>query len=129
MEGRKRKRLTKWQRADVLQANGYLCYLCEERINSAREDWEVEHVIPFALGGADDPSNMRPVHCHCHKEKTKTDVTRIAKAKRVKKKHDGTFRPTRNPVPGSKATGLKKMLDGSVIDRATGRVIKQGWKK
>lgn len=128
MDGRKRKRLTKGQRRDVLQAHAYRCHICGEEINPVREAWEVEHIIPFALGGNDDPSNWAPAHCDCHKTKTKTDVTQIAKAKRVKKKHEGTFRESRNQVPGSKNTGLKKMLNGAVIDRATGRVIKEGWK-
>lgn len=125
----KRRRLTKSQRIDVLHANGGICWLCELSINPVKEAWEVEHCIPLGLGGADDASNMKPAHKSCHREKTNGDMTKIAKAKRVKAKHEGSYRPTRNPVPGSKSGRLKKCMDGSVIDRSTGAVIKQGWKK
>lgn len=123
-----RKRLTKSQRVDVLHAAGGVCHICGEVINAARERFEVEHVIPIGLGGADDVTNWRPAHQSCHRDKTRSDVRKIAKARRVKAKHEGTFRPPRKIVPGSKVHRLKKKLDGSVIDRATGDIIRKGWK-
>jgi RNA-directed DNA polymerase len=39
---------------------------------------EVDHIVPTALGGADDIRNKRVYHRHCHAEKTAEDVTRIA---------------------------------------------------
>lgn len=125
----KRKRLTKGQRLAVHTAACGLCHICGTVINLARETFEIEHVIPIALGGEDAPSNWRPAHVACHKEKTKSDITKIAKAKRVSAKHEGTYRPSRNPLPASKKSRLKKRLDGSVVDRDTGEIIKEGWKK
>ncbi len=125
-----RRSLSKSQRLDVLHAAGGLCHICGEVINLARGDkMEVEHVIPLGLGGADDVTNWRPAHAACHRHKTKGDVKVIAKAKRVKAKHEGQFRPSRHIVPGSKASPFKKKPDGTVIDRATGEIIRKGWMK
>lgn len=109
-----RRALTKGQRIDLLHLHSGRCHICGQTINLAREDMHVEHVIPLAMGGADDLTNMQPAHVGCHAEKTKIDVRAIAKAKRVAAKHNGTWRPPRNPVPGSRATKWKKKLDGTV---------------
>ncbi|WP_126975607.1 HNH endonuclease [Frigidibacter oleivorans] len=114
-----RRSLSKGQRIDVLAAASGVCHICGDRINPVRERWEVEHVIPLALGGSDDVENMRPAHRACHAGKTRRDVGVIAKAKRVAQKHAGTFRPARHklppsrPLPGTKASGLRKKLNGS----------------
>lgn len=113
----KRKKLTKSQRLDVHAAANGICHICGEIINLAREKFEVEHVVPFALGGQDTTSNWRPAHVHCHRSKTKTDITQIAKAKRVKAKYEGTFRPSRHKLPGGRKSPLKKKLSGEVVRR------------
>lgn len=120
--------LSRKQHLAVHHAHGGICHICGEGINLAREKFEVEHVIPLALGGADSFANLRPAHIGCHAEKTASDVRKIAKAKRVRAKHDGTFRKPRFIVPGSVASRFKKCLNGAVIDRATGKTIRDGWK-
>ena len=122
----KRQSLTKSQRLDVFHAASGLCHICGMEINLARERFEVEHVIALGLGGTDDPSNWRPAHPVCHAAKSKADVTRIAKAKRVKAKHEGAFRPARHKLPGGKGAAFKKKLNGAVVSRDTGEVIKEG---
>jgi len=107
----RRRRLSKAQRAEVLEQNGGCCYLCSLPIVGP---FEIEHPVPFALGGSDKIEELRPAHIECHAAKTKTDVTRIAKAKRVHRKHTGQFRPPRAVIPGSKATRFKKKLNGAV---------------
>lgn len=113
----KRKSFTKKQRAEVLGANNGLCYLCELSIDG---HYEIEHKVPHALGGSDDLSNLGPAHVECHAQKTKLDITRIAKAKRVSKKHAGTYRPSRRPVAGSKLSKWKKPLNGPAVRRDKG---------
>jgi 5-methylcytosine-specific restriction enzyme A len=49
----------------------------------------------------------------CHSLKTKVDVAHIAKAKRRMRKAIGA-KQSRNPLPGSKASGLRKRMNGSV---------------
>lgn len=80
-----------------------LCHICGMRIRAA-EKWDIEHVIPLALGGADNPPNMRPAHKACHAPKTAADVASIAKAKRQKARHIGIKRPPTfpKPPPGSR---------------------------
>lgn len=125
----KRKSHTKGQKIDVLHANSGLCHWCEKTINPAREDFEIEHVIALAAGGTDEVSNKRPIHIDCHKEKTRGDRKVIAKVKRVKAKAEGTFRPPRSVVAGSRSHWLKKKLNGEVVVRATGKPLKDGWSR
>lgn len=106
--------MTAKRRKAIFHEAGGICHICALPIDADNERWEVEHVIPIKLGGIDDFPNTQPAHTSCHKAKTKGDITRIAKAKRVEKKHNGTFRPPRNIVPGSKASRFKKKLNGTV---------------
>lgn len=48
--------------------------------------WEVDHLIPVALGGTDDPENLRAKCRACHRTKTADDVSAIAKCKRRARK-------------------------------------------
>ncbi|GGD43056.1 hypothetical protein [Aureimonas glaciei] len=95
-----------------------------------RKAYHVDHTKPDGLEvdktrklTAED-GKVLGVEC-CHKPKTKTDVAQIAEAKRREAKHLGmtTRQPSR--FPGSKASGLKKTIDGRVIDRATGEEIRR----
>ena len=73
-----RRKMTKARRVAVfLDANG-ICHLCETQIRDG-EKWDVSHVVPLNLGGADDETNMRPAHKRCHVTQTKTDKADIAK--------------------------------------------------
>jgi len=81
---------------------------------------EFDHVIADAMRPDNSLSNCQVLLYACHKAKTKRDVKAIAKAKRVQKKHTGTFRPPRRIVPGSKASKWKKPLHGPAVLR-TGR--------
>jgi len=120
MSSQTRKSLTRNQRLGVLFCSFGRCHICGEIINTAREDFEVEHVIPIALGGPDTTQNMRAAHIPCHRMKTKADARQIAKAKRVAAKHTGTAPPPRSPLTHPT---LKRKMDGTVVDRATGAPI------
>lgn len=118
-----RIRLSKKQRLAVLAAAGGVCTGCGLPIEPG-DRFDIDHQIPLALGGEDGGKNLVPLHPACHARKTPGDITRIAKAKRVKAKHEGTFRPPRAVVAGSKASRFKKCLSGAVLDRKTGRIVK-----
>jgi 5-methylcytosine-specific restriction endonuclease McrA len=63
-----------------------VCHLCGGKI-IAPEAWDVSHVIPLELGGADDESNWDVAHRKCHRVHTATkDIPDIAKAKRRERK-------------------------------------------
>lgn len=112
-----RRSMTTARKLRVFEAHRGICHLCGRRI-IAGEPWDVEHVRALALGGADDDANTAPAHRRCHAEKTPEDVSRIAKAKRVKARHLGIAKAKTRPMPGSKASGIRKRMNGQVERRA-----------
>lgn len=97
-----RKSLSPLQRLKVFEAASGRCHICGARIQ-LNQPWDVEHVIPLALMGADDPSNMSPAHKACHAAKTAIDFASIAKAKRMKARHLGIRKaPSFQKPPGMK---------------------------
>lgn len=109
-----RRGLSPTRRLRIFEDANGLCHICEQKIFG--KGWEVEHVIPLALGGADDGSNMRPAHTDCHGKKTKTDNASWSKAKRMKAKHYG-IRRSSNPIMGSKGTPWRRRMNGQTERR------------
>ena len=102
-----RKTISALRRLKIFESADGRCYICEQKIKVG-EAWEADHVIPFALGGADDESNMRPAHKVCHAPKTVADVRRIAKAKRMAAKHHGIKKQSKWQ------TKFRRKFDGTV---------------
>lgn len=75
-----RPSMSKARRARIFEAHGGICYLTGAKIGPD-DEWDVEHVIPWALSFDDSDDNLRPALKDPHKSKTKGDVARIAKAK------------------------------------------------
>ena len=100
------------------------CEGCGHQFQDGERE-EYDHIVPDALRKNASLENCQVLCAGCHLEKTKGDVTRIAKAKRVSKKHEGTFRPTRNVIPGSKASHFRRSLSGKVTIRKTGETIRE----
>jgi 5-methylcytosine-specific restriction endonuclease McrA len=109
-----RRSLSPLQRLKVFEAAAGRCHLCDQRIQVG-DKWDVEHVRPLALGGADDAANMRPAHKDCHKDKTKADAASWSKAKRMKAKLLGAKKPSR--MPGSRDSRFKRKMNGEVVLR------------
>lgn len=123
---KKRKDFTAAVKKAVRERN---LYMCEYPGCSTYPATEVDHVIPEALGGASTIDNAMLLCTACHRRKTALDVKLIAKADRQggrsgqyarRKKRKGKGRsgsiPSR-PMAGTKASGFKKKLDGSVQRR------------
>lgn len=88
-----RKPLTTRQRVELFRAHGGMCHICKGAIHPGKA-WDVEHIIPIALGGPDELPNMAPAHRECHGAKTAgQDAPAIAKAKRREAKHIGAIAP------------------------------------
>lgn len=94
------------------------CYLCRTTLRPDKDPWEAEHTIAHGLDGSDYPPYVKPCCEHqCpvkdgepevgHRLKTKDDVKRIAKTKRIDSKAK-KFKRTKNPIPGSKASGWQR---------------------
>lgn len=126
----KRKPLTGLRRAKFFEDHDGICHICKCKIQVG-EAWDDEHKIPRELANedgeildpetgeymdVDDLRNRGPAHKACHKPKTAKDISTIAKCKRVKAKHIGAWR-SKTPMPGSKASGWKKKMDGTVVKR------------
>lgn len=76
-----RRQLSPTQRLDLFLRHKGICHCCGVKIEN--KPWDVDHVIPLAMGGKDTEENWRPAHRSCHGTKTHTtDVPNIAKAKR-----------------------------------------------
>ena len=113
----KRRHISRRDRLKIFEAAEGRCHICEIKIKVG-EAWQVEHPIAIALGGSDEIDEMRPAHVACHKVKTREDVGRICKADRQKARHLGISKTRKGkPLPGTKASGLRKRMDGTVERR------------
>ena len=86
-----RKGFSNKQRAAMFQEHRGICHLCKGLIK-AGQAWDLDHVVPLALGGSNDASNLRPAHEKCHRgadSKTSDDIKAISRADRLAKKHFG----------------------------------------
>lgn len=112
-----RRTWTAKRKLAVFEAHGGRCHICGEKIDGTREPWELEHIVPIALGGADDETNAAPAHVSCHKPKTARDVAQIAKANRVRAKHNGAKAAPKSPLPGSRGGKWKRKISGEIVRR------------
>lgn len=94
-----RKSFTKKERARLFGLYAGRCYLCSGAIDSTKEAYEIEHVIPWALTQDDSDANLRLVHRKCHAVKTAKDVGDIAKVYRMEAKHKGHWPKSKAKIP------------------------------
>jgi 5-methylcytosine-specific restriction endonuclease McrA len=93
------------------------CQACHITIQ-AGQAWDIDHIIPLALGGTNEPNNLQILCRTCHREKTnQSDIPCIAKTKRLKAKHLGARSSAYQPIAGSKSSPWKRKLDGNVVRR------------
>lgn len=73
---------------------------------------------PAAWGGPATVENGRALRKKCHNRITaKIDVPKIAKAKRIVEKRLGLREKKGRPMPGTKRSGWKRKVDGTVERR------------
>jgi 5-methylcytosine-specific restriction endonuclease McrA len=98
LPSRKRAFISTKRRLALLKAKKHVCHICKQPI-APTDPWDVSHVIPLELGGADDESNWDTAHRKCHREHTaKVDAPNIAEAKRREAKHVGAKAPARRQI-------------------------------
>lgn len=83
---------------------------------------EFDHITPLWLGGKNCESNLQALAPKAHAGKTKAEATVRAKINRQIGKHFGTKKQSSRPIPGSKASGLRKRMDGTVERREPHRL-------
>lgn len=111
-----RKKRTPLQRLAIFERDKGVCHICCEKIDGTKEAWELEHKVPFALTRDDSDENLAPAHVSCHRKKTREDKAQIAKANRVRAKHNGAGSP-KAPLPGGRNSKFKKKIGGGVVLR------------
>lgn len=74
------KRGDEWLIPEPLRSSGEAEAICKS------VEWDHHH--PHAQGGTNDPQNMRPMTKDDHAAKTRRDVSKIARDKRLTKKHE-----------------------------------------
>lgn len=108
-------------RLRVFETYGGICAETGRKIMPG-DEWDCDHRIALANGGEHRESNLRPVLRDAHRKKTAKDMRIKSKIERVRKKHVGAAqKPAYQRIPGSKGTHFKRRLDGTVIDRVTGK--------
>lgn len=91
-----RRHLSKAVRMALFASYDGLCAMCGCALPST---WELDHTIPLALGGPDEPHNWRPLCPRpCHLGKTAQDRKAIAKALRIIRQADPATR-RKSPRP------------------------------
>ena len=106
------------QRQAIERANGQ----CEGLLQSGERcpcdlrpgRFQVDHILPDALGGPSVLANAQCLCTACHRTKTDRDVERLAKAKRQSDAHNGVTDPHSRPIAGG-----KPLPGGSPAHRAT----------
>lgn len=106
--------MSRSRRLRIWEANGGICVLCGQKIDGVRQRWIVEHIRALELGGEDTDANCGPAHEYCAAEKTRIDHITTAKAKRIKARHLGIRKPTSRPLPGTRASGIRKRMNRTV---------------
>jgi 5-methylcytosine-specific restriction protein A len=103
-------------RVAAFQRSGGFCEKCTAKLWPGK--FAYDHIIPDQFGGEATLENCAVLCTNCHGEKTaKADIPAIAKSTRVRALHLGAKTKHSRPMPGSRASGLKKHMDGSVSRR------------
>lgn len=101
---------------DAFNRAGGKCEHCTRKLYTG--DIHYDHRIPDAMGGEPTLANCQVLCRSCHSVKTtKADVPAIAKAKRLEDKRLGIKLRKSRPMPGSRASGIKRKFDGTVERR------------
>ena len=86
------------------------CGACTQKIEAGKA-WDIDHILPLALGGTNEPHNLQILYKPWHRSKTShSDIPRIAKTKRLKARHLGAQSPSTRPIPGSTHSPWKRKI-------------------
>jgi 5-methylcytosine-specific restriction enzyme A len=126
-----RKPLTRKQYRELFLAQDGRCKHCNQRLEvKGAQEVEVaaqsidEHLVPLWLGGSNDIATNRELWClPCTKPKTAGEATARAKSDRVRDKYIGA-KKQKGSMPFGRHSNLRRKMDGSVVDRRTGEIIR-----
>lgn len=91
---------------------------CQECTNDiGKKPWICDHRVALINGGENRESNLGPIHETCDKTKTAADVALKSTVYHKAAKDAGISLRKGRPMPGSKASGLRKKMNGQVERR------------
>lgn len=102
----------------IFERENGICHLSKRKIATG-EAWDLDHRIALCNGGEHREANLFPALIEKHREKTKEDVAEKSKIARIRKKHLGL-----RPPPTLSHPTLKRRMDGRVVYRETGELVK-----
>lgn len=78
------------------------------------KSWDIDHRIALINGGQNRETNLVPMLVEHHRKKTCADVAQKKRNYRRQLAHAG-IKPRRSrPIPGSKGSGIRRRMDGTV---------------
>ncbi|WP_426289023.1 HNH endonuclease [Ensifer adhaerens] len=107
-------------RARVFDREGGICHLTGEKIDPVRDEWDLDHKVALILGGEHRETNLFPAKREPHRRKTAVEMKVKSKIARTRKKHLGIAKPKSS----LSHPRFKRCMDGTVVDRRTGEVIR-----
>lgn len=102
----------------VLVHHDARCASCTRKIGGP-VPWQCDHIIAIIKGGQNRESNLQPLCIECHIQKTKSDVGEKSRTYRKALHHIAMRAMKRKwrPLIGTKASGWRKRMDGTVERR------------
>jgi 5-methylcytosine-specific restriction protein A len=97
----------------VLDRTSGHCALCGRGIGRLCKP-HFDHVTALINGGENRESNLQVLCGGCHSVKTKADVREKSAVAKKRKKLLGIKRQTGRPLPGTRASGIRKRMNGRV---------------
>lgn len=89
------------------------CAICGGKVLPA----EYDHIERLKDGGENRERNIQLLCRPCHAAKSAQEQTEGAKVDRIKAKHIGVSKRKGRPMAGTKASGWKRKIDGTVERR------------
>jgi 5-methylcytosine-specific restriction endonuclease McrA len=94
-----------------------VCHCCERKITTG-ETWVCDHMQALINGGENRENNLAPLCDWCDKRvKTPADVAEKSRTYRRRAKHLGIKPRKARPMPGTKASGWKRKMNGTLERR------------
>jgi hypothetical protein len=63
-----RRLFSEFEKQSIASANDYKCNVC--RTDLVEREFQIDHIIPLAIGGKNSIDNLQPLCKNCHKRKT-----------------------------------------------------------
>lgn len=95
--------------------------------NLKGQPWTCDHDKALINGGENRESNLHPLgdKC-CNPKKNKADVAEKSASYHTRRAHAGIKRTSRSAFRTNKDGPYRQKMDGTLIERATGRVLREG---